>query len=458
MSYRCIVIDDEKPGRDRVKRLLAAHPDFELAGEAADADAAVRLIDETTPDLCFLDVQMPEGTGFDVLERVRHVPHVIFVTAYDRYAVPAFEVRSIDYLLKPVGRERFAEALERARERIDAAGSARRILNELDALRRLVGGGGAAPPALDRVSVRRGSGVLLLRPRRDRLVRGGGHAGLRKDRGRAVPRRPHPVRARTPARGPVLSGAPEMSRQPRTHRRDPAGRRGRLDRVSGEWAPYPCPAVRPGGCARSTRGEPAVRGEPPRRAEAGGRKGARDPLARMGTSAREGRAAVPVRQGPRSNRGTTQPTWIATAHRKQRDPGQGAANQPSAVPDRWRAPNDRRSQSGCLQRREDDTIAPGGRHMARRATGLILTAALTAAPAPAGAQATEAGAVVTIRAARSARATSTRWARRSASTGGWPETWWRRPSACSSTGRSTGICSRRAGSSICAAPWGIPLG
>ena len=165
MKHRCVVVDDEKPARDRVKRLLAAHPDFELAGEAADAEAAVRLIDEATPDLCFLDVQMPEGTGFDVLQRVSHVPHVIFVTAYDQYAVPAFEVRSIDYLLKPVGRERFAEALEHARERIGEVGSARRILDELDALRRLVGGGAvAAAPGRDRVSVRRGSGVLLLDP------------------------------------------------------------------------------------------------------------------------------------------------------------------------------------------------------------------------------------------------------------------------------------------------------
>ena len=164
MSCRCVVIDDEKPARDRIKRLLAAHPDFELAGEAADADAAVRLIDETAPDLCFLDVQMPEGTGFDVLERVRRVPHVVFVTAYDRYAVPAFEVRSLDYLLKPVGRQRFAEALDRVRERIVGAGPARRILDELDALRRSAGAGAAAAPRPDRISVRRGSGVLLLDP------------------------------------------------------------------------------------------------------------------------------------------------------------------------------------------------------------------------------------------------------------------------------------------------------
>ena len=164
MKHRYVVVDDEKPARDRLKQLLAAHPDFELAGEAADAAAAVRLIDETTPELCFLDVQMPEGTGLDVLERVMHVPHVIFVTAYDRYAVSAFEVQSIDYLLKPVGRQRFAEALDRARERIDGPGSARRMLDETEPLRRSVGRGGAAPSRPERVSVRHGSKIVLLDP------------------------------------------------------------------------------------------------------------------------------------------------------------------------------------------------------------------------------------------------------------------------------------------------------
>ncbi len=164
MTCRCVVVDDEKPARDRVKRLLAAHPDFRIVGEAADAETAVRLIDETTPDLCFLDVQMPEGTGFDVLERVKHVPHVVFVTAYDRYAVPAFEVRSIDYLLKPVSRARFAEAVDRARERIDAADPARRILDELDDLRRSVGRGVPPAPRPDRISARRGPRILLLDP------------------------------------------------------------------------------------------------------------------------------------------------------------------------------------------------------------------------------------------------------------------------------------------------------
>ena len=165
MKIRCVVIDDEKPARDRLKRLLAADPDFELVGEAADADAAVRLVDEVTPDLCFLDVQMPEGTGFDVLKRVRHVPHVIFVTAFDTYAVSAFAVSSVDYLLKPVGRQRFAQALVRARERVGDVSSARRVLDELDDLRRAIGQDTDEPPDRPaRISVRRGSAILLLEP------------------------------------------------------------------------------------------------------------------------------------------------------------------------------------------------------------------------------------------------------------------------------------------------------
>ncbi len=148
MTLRVAIVDDEKPARDRLRRLLADHPDLVVVGEAADASSAVELIDRERPDLCLLDVQMPEGDGFDVLRRVRHRPRVIFTTAYDQYAVPAFEVRSIDYLLKPVSRQRFAVALERARE----------------ALR------GGAPPGDEllrlptRIPARRGTRVVLLDP------------------------------------------------------------------------------------------------------------------------------------------------------------------------------------------------------------------------------------------------------------------------------------------------------
>ena len=171
MTYRCVVVDDEKPARERVKRLLAGHADFECVGEAADAAAAVRLIDGVDPDLCFLDVQMPEGDGFDVLERVRKVPAVIFCTAYDEYAVRAFEVKSLDYLLKPFDKKRFAKALENARMALrEPTGQAERMLDMLNELRRGLDREAveAEPPtggpALSRITARRGAKILLLDP------------------------------------------------------------------------------------------------------------------------------------------------------------------------------------------------------------------------------------------------------------------------------------------------------
>jgi two-component system, LytTR family, response regulator len=117
---RIVIVEDERPARDRLRRLLQDHPDCVIVGEAGDAAAAAALIDREKPDLCFLDVQMPEGDGFEVLRRITHRPRVIFTTAYDRYAVPAFEVQSVDYLLKPFSRERFAAAMTRAREALQA--------------------------------------------------------------------------------------------------------------------------------------------------------------------------------------------------------------------------------------------------------------------------------------------------------------------------------------------------
>jgi len=117
---RVVIVEDERPARDRLRRLIQDHPDCVVVGEAGDAATAAALIDREKPDLCFLDVQMPEGDGFEVLRRITHRPRVIFTTAFDRYAVPAFEVRSVDYLLKPFSRERFAAAMTRAREALQA--------------------------------------------------------------------------------------------------------------------------------------------------------------------------------------------------------------------------------------------------------------------------------------------------------------------------------------------------
>jgi two-component system LytT family response regulator len=168
MSYRSVIVDDEKPARERIKRLLAGHADFVCVGEANDAASAIELIDRVEPDLCFLDVQMPEGDGFSVLEGVHKLPLVIFTTAYDEYAVRAFEIGSLDYLLKPFDKQRFAEALERAQRALDRpALPAARILELLEDLRRgsreeRPDVSAASRPA--RISARRGAKILLLDP------------------------------------------------------------------------------------------------------------------------------------------------------------------------------------------------------------------------------------------------------------------------------------------------------
>src|SRR4030095_4070255 len=148
MKIRTVVVDDEKPARDRLKRFLAEHADFEVVGEAGDGESAVRVIDSLRPHLVFLDVRMPEADGFQVLERLEHVPRVVFATAYERYAVQAFEVHSIDYLLKPFDRRRFSATLAHVRdemrksvpaeEKLDAL--LREIRESAQALRRAAAG------------------------------------------------------------------------------------------------------------------------------------------------------------------------------------------------------------------------------------------------------------------------------------------------------------------------------
>jgi two-component system LytT family response regulator len=122
---RTVVIDDEPLARGLLVKLLSAQSDIDIVGQAGDGAAAVRLIRNAAPDLVFLDIQMPEKDGFEVLEALDplRIPEVIFVTAYDRYAVKAFEVRALDYLLKPFDEERLTAALKRARERLAGRGA-----------------------------------------------------------------------------------------------------------------------------------------------------------------------------------------------------------------------------------------------------------------------------------------------------------------------------------------------
>lgn len=122
MKTTCLIIDDEKLARDLVKEYLEGFDNLELIGECENGTEAVKAIDQKKPDIIFLDVQMPGMTGFDVLDEITHEPHIIFTTAYDQYAIKAFERNAVDYLLKPIDEERFRLALNRALKR-QAAGS-----------------------------------------------------------------------------------------------------------------------------------------------------------------------------------------------------------------------------------------------------------------------------------------------------------------------------------------------
>lgn len=114
MNTTCIIIDDEKLARDLLHEYLEAFPKIEIIGECEKGKDAVEKIDSLKPDIIFLDVQMPGMNGFEVLEEIDHDPYVIFTTAYDQYAIKAFEKNAVDYLLKPLDEERFTLAVNRA--------------------------------------------------------------------------------------------------------------------------------------------------------------------------------------------------------------------------------------------------------------------------------------------------------------------------------------------------------
>jgi two-component system LytT family response regulator len=112
---KVIIVDDEPPARREMRRLLAEITWMEIVGEAGSAAEAEALIEELHPELVFLDIQMPGGSGFDLLSRLEHVPQVVFTTAHDEHAVHAFEVNALDYLLKPIDPRRLASTLDRVR-------------------------------------------------------------------------------------------------------------------------------------------------------------------------------------------------------------------------------------------------------------------------------------------------------------------------------------------------------
>lgn len=168
-NLRAVIVDDEEPARQYVRELLLAHPEIDIVAECANGFEAVKAASELNPDLLFLDVQMPKLDGFEVLQLIGPDIAVVFTTAYDQYALRAFEVHALDYLVKPFGLERFRQAFARARAAVEERDEERRgervqaLLSQLheeqEGMRKLVAG---AEPYLQRVMVKTDDRMLLL--------------------------------------------------------------------------------------------------------------------------------------------------------------------------------------------------------------------------------------------------------------------------------------------------------
>lgn len=122
-----IIVDDERAARSEVRRMLEQYPEFVVEGEAKNADEAKTQIEQVRPEVIFLDIQMPGPSGFDLLESLQEVPEIIFTTAYDEYAVKAFEVSALDYLVKPFREERFAVSMEKIKKRLAEKSGGQRV-------------------------------------------------------------------------------------------------------------------------------------------------------------------------------------------------------------------------------------------------------------------------------------------------------------------------------------------
>jgi two-component system, LytTR family, response regulator len=159
MKIRVLIVDDEHWARKRIATLLQSEADIEVVGECQDASEAIEAIARKKPELVFLDVQMAGASGFDVLEAIGsdHMPVVIFATAYDKYALRAFDVHALDYLLKPFDEERFQKALDRARKDLEKRGSSEENLRALLASLR------AGQGYLHRLVVKSGGRVTFLK-------------------------------------------------------------------------------------------------------------------------------------------------------------------------------------------------------------------------------------------------------------------------------------------------------
>lgn len=130
-KYKTLIIDDEAPARVIIQKFLSAYPEFEVTGEFEDGFSGLKGIRETNPDLVFLDIQMPKLTGLELLELLENPPVIIFSTAYDQYAVKAFEMSATDYLLKPYSRQRFDQAMQKAIQSLKTGADTKQPVNAL---------------------------------------------------------------------------------------------------------------------------------------------------------------------------------------------------------------------------------------------------------------------------------------------------------------------------------------
>ncbi len=119
MSIKAVIVEDSRLARNELKELLKNHTEIELIGEAENVDLGYELIQKTQPDLLFLDINMPEKDGFELLEMLDNVPITVFTTAFDEYAIKSFEYNALDYLLKPINEQRFAAAIEKVKSKIE---------------------------------------------------------------------------------------------------------------------------------------------------------------------------------------------------------------------------------------------------------------------------------------------------------------------------------------------------
>jgi two-component system LytT family response regulator len=156
MKIRTLIIEDEEPARDIVKTYLKKYPEIELLGEAADGFSGVKSINELKPDLLFLDIQLPKLTGFEILELAEHSPVIIFTTAYDQFALKAFEMNATDYLLKPFSADRFEGAMQKAFAKINSK------QDESPIIKKLVDTVDEKTDSIDRVVVKTGTKIKVI--------------------------------------------------------------------------------------------------------------------------------------------------------------------------------------------------------------------------------------------------------------------------------------------------------